>query len=72
MQPGHQRQCGAQHHQCPVLSIDAQGSDLKVATKLNLLRHANNAWANPPAGCDFVSEHTLELKREGIRDDLIW
>jgi hypothetical protein len=53
-------------------SIEARGCDLKVATKMNLLRHANNAWANPPPGCEFDSEHTLELKREGIRDDLIW
>ena len=53
-------------------AIEAQGSDLKVATKMNLLRHANNAWANPPAGCDFESEDTLLLKREGIRDDLVW
>ncbi len=53
-------------------AIEAQGSDLKVATKMNLLRHASNPWANPPAGCVFTSEDTLELKREGIRNDLIW
>jgi len=53
-------------------AVEAQGSDLKVATKMNLLRHANNAWANPPVGCDFQSEDTLLLKREGIADDLVW
>lgn len=53
-------------------AIEAARSDLKVATKLNLQRHLNDAFAGAAPGCDFPSEDTLVKKRDGIRDDLVW